>query len=410
MPHRNIKKRKDGSTYESPYYKISITTNGKRLQRSTKAKSLKKAKQLEAKWKDEIWNQQALGVEPERLFIELMLNYLKETEQVKRSHKTDIARARNLDSFFGQDFVLNTLKKRHISDYIKVRREVGVNDKTINKELSLLSTAIKHSQEHWDWNLDNPVSGKRLAELEGPYRYLSFDEANALIQAAGQGKSGYKDSEALYLTTFVILGINTGCRSGEMLGLEWSRVDLENNRIRLEASHTKTKKARTVPLNPSASQALLAQREEQFRHGLKTPFVFAHIDSLWRGQRIGDLKKSFASACNRAQIKGVTPHTLRHTFASWLVMAGRPLLEVRDLLGHSTIKMTERYAHLAPENLADAVSSIEGRLHFGSTADNNEKTQGDDGLQVIEMMDKKWWARKDSNLRPMDYESTALTN
>ena len=164
-----------------------------------------------------------------------------------------------------------------------------MSDKTINKELSLLSTAIKHSQEHWDWNLDNPVSGKRLVELEGPYRYLSFDEANALIQAAGQGKSGYKDSEALYLTTFIILGINTGCRSGEMLGLEWSRVDLENNRIRLEATHTKTKKARTVPLNPSASQALLAQREEQSRHGLKTPFVFAHIDSLWRGQRIGDL-------------------------------------------------------------------------------------------------------------------------
>ena len=52
-----------------------------------------------------------------------------------------------------------------------------------------------------------------------------------LIQAAGQGRSGYKDSEALFLATFVILGINTGCRSGEMLGLEWSRVDFENNRV-----------------------------------------------------------------------------------------------------------------------------------------------------------------------------------
>ena len=78
--------------------------------------------------------------------------------------------------------------------------------------------------------------------------------------------------------------------------------------------------------------------------------------------------------------------------------------------GRFTIKMSERYAHLAPENLVDAVSSIEGRLHFGSTADNNEKSQGDDSLQVIDMMDKKWWARKDSNLRPMDYESSALTN
>ena len=74
MPHRNTKKRKDGSTYESPYYKISITTDGRRLQRSTRAKTLKEAKRLEAKWKDEIWNQQALNVEPERIFMELMLN------------------------------------------------------------------------------------------------------------------------------------------------------------------------------------------------------------------------------------------------------------------------------------------------------------------------------------------------
>ena len=107
---------------------------------------------------------------------------------------------------------------------------------------------------------------------------------------------------------------------------------------------------------------------DRSRDGLQTPYVFAHIDARWRGQRIVNLKNSFASACKRAGLKGVTPHTLRHTCASWLVMAGRPILEVRDILGHSTIKMTERYAHLAPENLVDAVSSIEERLHFGSTA------------------------------------------
>ncbi len=72
MPFKNTKRRKDGSTYESPYYKISITTNGKRLQRSTRSKTLKEAKRLEAKWKDEVWNQQALGIEPARTFMELM--------------------------------------------------------------------------------------------------------------------------------------------------------------------------------------------------------------------------------------------------------------------------------------------------------------------------------------------------
>ena len=109
MPYRNTKRRKDGSVYTSPYYKISITTDGKRLQRSTRARTLKEAKRLEAKWKDEIWNQQAFDVEPERPFMELMFNYLTETATVKRSHDTDVIRTRNLLKFFGKDFVLNNL-------------------------------------------------------------------------------------------------------------------------------------------------------------------------------------------------------------------------------------------------------------------------------------------------------------
>jgi len=70
--------------------------------------------------------------------------------------------------------------------------------------------------------------------------------------------------------------------------------------------------------------------------------------------------------------------------------------------------MTEIYAHLAPENLIDAVSSIEDRLHFGSTATSDEQSPEDSNLQVIDKTDERWWARKDSNLRPMDYESTTL--
>ena len=71
--------------------------------------------------------------------------------------------------------------------------------------------------------------------------------------------------------------------------------------------------------------------------------------------------------------------------------------------------MTEKYANLAPENLVDAVSSIEERLYFGSTATSDEQSREDVSPQVIDTMDERWWARKDSNLRPMDYESTGLT-
>jgi site-specific recombinase XerD len=73
---------------------------------------------------------------------------------------------------------------------------------------------------------------------------------------------------------------------------------------------------------------------------------------------IGSVKKGFAGACKRAGISDYVPHDLRHTFASWLVQKGVSLYEVRDILGHSSIKLTERYAHLAPENLVGAISKL----------------------------------------------------
>ena len=76
----------------------------------------------------------------------------------------------------------------------------------------------------------------------------------------------------------------------------------------------------------------------------------------WQGHTLGSIKRSFSTACKRAGISDFRIHDLRHTFASWLVTEGVPLLEVSRLLGHSTVKMTERYAHLAPDNLESAVT------------------------------------------------------
>ena len=83
-------------------------------------------------------------------------------------------------------------------------------------------------------------------------------------------------------------------------------------------------------------------------------------------ERIGDVKKSFAAACKRAGISDFRMHDMRHTCATWLVESSDvSLIEVRDLLGHSTIKMTERYAYLAPENLRKTVRTLENRSHSG---------------------------------------------
>ena len=145
-------------------------------------------------------------------------------------------------------------------------------------------------------------------------------------------------------------------RRGELLGLEWRRVDLQAGLIHLEADHTKAGKRRSVPMNAVAREAIMARPSFRAQHAPDSPWVFCDT----RGLRIADVKHSFATARKAAGIEDFHIHDLRHTCAAPLVSAGVPLTEVRDLLGHSTVIMTERYAHLAPERVRDAVSRLEG--------------------------------------------------
>ena len=145
------------------------------------------------------------------------------------------------------------------------------------------------------------------------------------------------------------------------MGLEWSRVDLHRNVIRLKSQHTKSGAPRMIPLCNEARAALIGRQRFRASYCPDAPFVFVNYE----GHRIGSIKRSFSTACRRAGISDFRIHDLRHTFASWLVTEGVPLLEVSRLLGHSTVKMTERYTHLAPDSLESAVSLLDQRSHSG---------------------------------------------
>jgi integrase len=125
----------------------------------------------------------------------------------------------------------------------------------------------------------------------------------------------------------------------------------------LEEEDTKTGQARRIPLSEDAHAALSHRLEYRNEHCPGSPWVFGHRD----GRRLKDITQRFATACQRAGIEDLRIHDLRHTFASWLVMDGAPLTEVRDLLGHTTVRMTERYAHLAPDNHRSAIARLNRR-------------------------------------------------
>ena len=175
------------------------------------------------------------------------------------------------------------------------------------------------------------------------------DEASQLVEAAQQVR------KARHLLPFILLAVNTGCRKNELFSLEWSRVDLKAGRFTLEGDNTKSGKRRIIPINHAALDAPMTRRLFADRYCSKTNGVFCRKN----GTRFDDVGRGFRTACDIANIKDFRVHDLRHTFASWLVAGEVPLIHVRDLLGHSTIRMTERYGHLAQESLIRAVSTLD---------------------------------------------------
>lgn len=347
---------------DSPFYWASyIDAGGARVRRSTgiqkSTEQRREAEALLAKWRVEVHRSRHWGEQPSRTFEELMLTYLKATVQDKRpwGHRRDKDAIRHLRSYFsGRE--LTGLTAADVRGYVEYRRVALVGNATINRELCVLSAAINYARCEWEWEIPNPVSGRKLKEPEGRMRWITRAEAEGLIRAAGA------EPQAPHLTDFIRLALHTGMRKGELLALEWRRVDLQTGLIHLGACNTKTGKRRSVPLNKVAREAILNRMRFRVQHCPASPWVFAHMD----GSRIQDVKKAFATACRRAGIMDFRIHDLRHTCAAWLVSASVPLTEVRDLLGHTTIKMTERYAHLAPENVRAAVSVLErGESRFG---------------------------------------------
>jgi len=254
----------------------------------------------------------------------------------------------------------------------------GKSKNTINRDLadlkSLLSKAV-------DWGIieHHPLAKVKPLRIDKnkSIRYLSVEEEAKLRRAlaardssikAGRtnanqwrAERGYKllptksDKRfADHLTPMVLLAINTGIRRGEMFDLDWKNVDLKGQVLTVIGTGTKNDQTRHLPLNSEITQALKDWQKQTRSKGL----VFPNKE----GERFDNISSSWAHLIDDAQIPKFRWHDLRHHFASKLVMAGVPLNTVRELMGHSDIKTTLRYAHLAPDHKAAAVEKLSGGI------------------------------------------------
>jgi integrase len=218
------------------------------------------------------------------------------------------------------------------------RRAQEVSPATVNRETALLKHMFNMAERWGLYHGANPVRWvKFLPENNLQFRTLSEEEEQQLLAASPP-----------YLRELILFAVNTGLRCGDIFDLKWQEVDLENKRIALIMG--KTRHALEVPLNENAFGILSQKRAVM--HG---PYVFYNPVT---GDRYSDLKAGFKAALNRAKLSGITWHTLRHTFASRLTCSGVDIVTVKELLGHSTVTVTMRYAHTNHEAKARAVAQL----------------------------------------------------
>lgn len=254
------------------------------------------------------------------------------------------------------------------------RLKQGVKTESVNREIAIFKAALSRAVL-WGIIETNPLEKLKLLKSDRSVkvRFLSSAEESRLREAAltrearmqasrvqGNKWREERDRDLLpdisqhtftdHLRPMILLSINTGIRRGELFSLTWGDINFEQAMLTIDGSFAKSGKTRHIPLNTEVLSTLKAWRNQTTSTGLVFPGKY--------GKRFDTIKTGWKAIIEAAKIEGFRWHDLRHHFASRLVMAGVDLNTVRELLGHSEMGMTLRYAHLAPEHKASAVEKL----------------------------------------------------
>jgi len=221
---------------------------------------------------------------------------------------------------------------------------------TVNRYMAAISHAFTVAVREWQWMEFNPMSRiSKSKEPRGRVRYLEDDERERFL------KSCLESSQPL-LYAAVVLSLATGARQGEILFLQWKDVDLNRGVITLH--ETKNDERRSVPLTGHALETIKELRRNH-------PTVFQWVFPGQGGRKPIDLRTPFIKAMREAEIEDFRWHDLRHCTASYLAMNGATLVEIAAVLGHKTLEMVRRYAHLSPQHTAGVVTRMNEKIFGG---------------------------------------------
>lgn len=329
----------------SPYWWVTFNDqNGTRYRRSSGTTDKRLAETLAANWIKEAFMEQHFGKLPEVPFSDALLAYAKMQKRDHPKHFRDKTRYRlnSLMKQFGSVNIFDITIGR-IQEFMD-ERLVDVSRGTVQKDVSTLRAIL--NKAYREGFLATPPRVPQFRKPTPRKRWITPEEEAQLVTHAAD-----------HLVPLIRFAVDTGGRRAELLELDWRQVDLVHKRVTF--LNTKNGEDRTIRLCDRACAVLggLGPKENGS--------VFTY-----KGKAIKSVRTSFIAARRAAGLDDVRFHDLRHTFASRLAQAGVPLYEIQLLMGHKSLEMVQRYAHLAPDYQERAISVLNKLGHKTGTAPN----------------------------------------
>ena len=334
----NLSKHKNGF-----YYVYYFKPDGKRTSVSTKSKFKREALEFLSDFKRKNTEREKNKVIP-ILIKDFQFNFLKYSESIHSENTTKTFKVtfNFLSEHFGNGY-LTEITSQKLDGYFQDR----INDSSIypaRKDLINLSSAFNWAVKQ-KYLAENPCKGfKRFKIPEKQPLFFSEIDFEMLLRVID--KPDIKD--------LINFAVNTGLRQMELLTLQWNQINFKDKNLILDNRNylTKSKKIRSIPLNIKALQ-ILTEREGNKSGELIFTLKGESIDQHF-------LVKQFKQYVIAAKLNpALSFHSLRHTFASWLIQRGASIYSVSKLLGHSNLKVTEIYSHLRSEDLMNSISKLD---------------------------------------------------
>jgi len=282
----------------------------------------------------------------------LYIDHLEHVMDRKRSTIQDYRgyMSRHLEPFFGEA-AINRIDAPKVAAYLTTKRAAGLSSKTVQNHLNFLHGVFAFSLKR-GWVVSNPVAHvDRPKKTHSPHRRVRFlqpVELDALIAAVPDDVLGHVE-KPLYLAAAL-----TGLRQGELLALKWMDIDWLAGRVRVADNFTrgrfdspKSHQGRSVPMADRLARELeLHFQRSAYRTEEDLVFCHPHTGNVFDPSK---MRKRFVDAVDRAGVRKITFHELRHTFGTQMAAAGAPLRAIQEWMGHADAKTTEIYRHYAPD-------------------------------------------------------------